>query len=500
MRNYRIFVAMAVMAVVLCSCRGKKEALAVLSEEEFFTSGLAEISGRLVNDDRFGNERMNRLAGAIFFYKDDIVTGESHFRSFDADFGDKSFHDWIRIPSPRIVMTRGNHVVAPDIYLEGGKKLTMELDIKTGDCVFSGELGPVNRELNEAPKMTALDEINARIESDSTFTAAEAYALYEAADSIWRKELNAYLGSGKISEVGKRILGNAPVFQKAYWLMQNEAFLQPQSAADYAPLREALLVDDSYLMSQRWPGGLVKNLAMSDLLKRLGKEMHAEKTSDYTTAVMRYMERFDELGRFLGVEGMPMLAQLAVARTLCTGGLLSRASGVEEALAIVDTVVNSYMPAAFVRNGVEGYAKRIFKNGRYEVRDTPEGKMLKKILAPYAGKHVIMDFWTNTCPPCIREMRDTREVREKYRGNPDWVMLFVTGEDVTPKEKYDEVVKKYLQGDETLLLDRDTYRRLTAMFDVGGVPHKVLFDRDGAVLDENYRIGETSLTTDSRLR
>ncbi len=48
------------------------------------------------------------------------------------------------------------------------------------------------------------------------------------------------------------------------------------------------------------------------------------------------------------------------------------------------------------------------------------------------------------------------------------------------------VVAKYLEGDESLYLDHETYGRLTAMFDVGGYPHKVLFDRDGAVLQERY--------------
>lgn len=485
------------MAVVLCACKGKKEALTVLSGEEFFTSGLAEVSGRLVNDNRFWNERLNGLVGGFYIFKDDVITGESQIHPFSSDFGDKSFHDWIRIPSPRIVMIRGQKVTAPDIYLEGGKNLIMEVDIKTGDCVFSGELGPVNRELQESPKMTALDEINRRIESDSTFTPAEAYALYESADSVWRRELEVYLSSGRVSEVGKRILGNAPVFQKAYWLMQHEAFLKPESAEDYSPLREAMLVDDSYLLSQRWPGGLVKNLAMSDLLKRLGKERHAGKATDYRTAVLRYLERFDELGRFLRVDGMPLLAQLAVSRTLCTGGLLEKSAGIEEALAIVDTVARTYLPSPVVRNAVGHYARKIFHKDRYEVRDTPEGKMLKKILAPYAGRHVIMDFWMGSCPPCIREMRDTREMREKYRGNQDWVILFVTGEDVTPKDEYEKISAKYLQGDETLLLDSCTYRRLSAMFDVEGVPRKVLFGRDGAVLDEDYSLDRRGVDADS---
>lgn len=106
--------------------------------------------------------------------------------------------------------------------------------------------------------------------------------------------------------------------------MLNEKFLEPESPEDYTPLREALLTDDNYIMAQKWPSGLVKNLASSSLLSRMGENAGKSRARDYKDAVMKYMKRYDAMNMFLGVSGMPMLAQLAVARTLCKGDFLKK--------------------------------------------------------------------------------------------------------------------------------------------------------------------------------
>ncbi len=97
-----------------------------------------------------------------------------------------------------------------------------------------------------------------------------------------------------------------------------------------------------------------------------------------------------------------------------------------------------------------------------------------------------MDFWGYKCHPCLAEMRNTREARVSERGNPDWVIVYVTGEDTTPREEYERIVDKYLEGDETYLLNRNDHLRLTAMFEVTEIPRKVLIGRDGKIIDSEF--------------
>lgn len=193
------------------------------------------------------------------------------------------------------------------------------------------------------------------------------------------------------------------------------------------------MTDDNYLLAQKWSGGLVKNLASSALLQRLADNIPHEKDSTLKGAVMKYMRRYDALNLFLRIKGMPELSQLAIARTLCAGGFLKRAKSLDEATDIVAAVADSYIPNQEIRKITEQYARQLFHKDCRAIPDSPEGLMLKDILSKYKGKYVIMDFWGYRCPPCIKEMRDTRELREKHRGNPDWVILYVTGEEETPE-------------------------------------------------------------------
>lgn len=134
--------------LIMCGCRGKQEVLKVLDNEEFFTSGLAEFSGKIDNARRAGSRKAHFHVGNLLIYKDDIITGESQFRSFSTDFDDAGFRDWLRLTSPRILTVKGyagNDL--PDVYLEPGKSLTMRFDAETGECLFSGELAQVNNDL-----------------------------------------------------------------------------------------------------------------------------------------------------------------------------------------------------------------------------------------------------------------------------------------------------------------------------------------------------------------
>ncbi len=55
---------------------------------------------------------------------------------------------------------------------------TVVFDAETGECLFSGELAQVNNDLARAPKIADLDEINRKMENDSSFAPAEARAMY----------------------------------------------------------------------------------------------------------------------------------------------------------------------------------------------------------------------------------------------------------------------------------------------------------------------------------
>lgn len=492
---YRLSVLVACfvsISVLFGGCAAKKSVVTVadevslLNNVEFFESGLAEVSGGYRVSGRDKARKQSEGTRFVFVYYDDIITGQSKSRVFAVDADSVRFHDWVNIPSPRIVTLKRNGFYDVPVYLQSGKSLGIELGDSYADTDFSGQLAAVNDDLRDAPAFTMPDSLSAMM-AEGKITGKDVLASYDEAERVWRDNMARYCADPRRTDVGRHILENMPVFTKASWLMKHEKDLDLSTPQDYAPLLEAMAADDPYIMAGKWPGALVKLLAGSDLLRRLAKADDRPKTHSYKEAVMRYMERYDDMIRFLGMDGMPPLAQMAVARTLCTGGLLERAGNLEDALAIVDTVAPGYMPSPVVSEAVREYARGIFQDEDRMVKDTPEGKILKNILAKYPGKNVILDFWGYRCPPCLKEMRNTRDIRVSERGNPDWIVVYVTGEEITPRDEYDRIAAKLLEGDESFLLKRDDHLRLTAMFEVNEIPRKVLIGRDGKIVDSRYQ-------------
>lgn len=78
-----------------------------------------------------------------------------------------------------------------------------------------------------------------------------------------------------------------------------------------------------------------------------------------------------------------------------------------------------------------------------------------------------------------------KEVREKYRGNPDFEFVFITSEEASPLEAY----KKFTDEQDlvhTYRVSADTYICFCQLFRFTGIPHYVVMDREGRLIDRNF--------------
>lgn len=471
------------------------EPVKIVDSKEFYTTGLAEISGKVIDIEVTTSTSNNYRDTdyAVSVGSGNIATGEVINRFVPISKNRDSFHNWFKVSTPAILLVRGMPEDFIPVYVQAGKNVEIIYDNTTGKITFSGDMGRINNELYNAPQFDERDSIINKIAESGNLSPQEAIAIYEEGEKDWKMRLDNYLVSSDLSAVTIRLLKNTAAFKKAFWLLDNEESLGVKSPDDYAPLKAVLLADDRYLLAQQWTGGLVDNLAGSKLLKKLAKNIPEEKTSNYNEAVMRYMKRFDAMLLFFDITGMPELAQLAVARTLCKGGFLKKTKTLDAAMTLADTVISSYIPNPDIAENVRSYARRVMHNDRHYLTDSEEADVVNELLAPYKGKYVIMDFWLPKCKPCLKEMQDTRDFRESARGNKDWVILYVVGEDYASQETFDKICSKYLTGDECILLDHTTYRKLSALFEVSGVPRKILFGRDGEVIDEHYVIDTSNM-------
>ena len=100
-------------------------------------------------------------------------------------------------------------------------------------------------------------------------------------------------------------------------------------------------------------------------------------------------------------------------------------------------------------------------------------------LTPYAGKTVIVNFFTEWCTYCMQEMPDFRRVNDLY--DPDQLQMVLVhvwdGEDETNTES---VKERFDMHHMTFFEDED--RRVASLVGVPGYPATLIADGEGNVI------------------
>lgn len=66
---------------------------------------------------------------------------------------------------------------------------------------------------------------------------------------------------------------------------------------------------------------------------------------------------------------------------------------------------------------------------------------------------LVLNFWSTTCAPCVKELPDFMEVNNKFKNNPKFKMLLVSLDRAKDKEKVIQFIKNKKLTAEVILLD-----------------------------------------------
>lgn len=105
---------------------------------------------------------------------------------------------------------------------------------------------------------------------------------------------------------------------------------------------------------------------------------------------------------------------------------------------------------------------------------------IDKILSDNKGKVIYLDCWGTWCGPCIAEMPNSKRLIDSYK-NKDVVFIFICLD--SEDKEWKSIISKYSLGGQHYLFNKNQSSDFKKAFGIKGVPHYILFDKNGNIND-----------------
>lgn len=116
-------------------------------------------------------------------------------------------------------------------------------------------------------------------------------------------------------------------------------------------------------------------------------------------------------------------------------------------------------------------------------------------LADFKGKVVYIDFWGVDCGPCIMEIEDyTPKLHEKYTKDVVFLNICIDSNE----KKWKSALKKHKVGGINLIAEGWDKHPVSQAYNVSGIPHYVLINKDGTIASANAPRPSDLLNTHSK--
>ncbi len=119
----------------------------------------------------------------------------------------------------------------------------------------------------------------------------------------------------------------------------------------------------------------------------------------------------------------------------------------------------------------------------YVVNETPDtegDKLFDAIMQKYKGKLVFVDFWATWCSPCRSGIERMKPLKEELKDR-DIAFVYITNP-TSPSDTWNMMVPD-IKG-EHYRVAQDEWNHFASKFNISGIPHYLLVDRDGTVVKD----------------
>ena len=120
--------------------------------------------------------------------------------------------------------------------------------------------------------------------------------------------------------------------------------------------------------------------------------------------------------------------------------------------------------------------------------------LLDKIIKPYCGNVLYVDFWNMGCGPCRQGMLQQCDMVKDLKEQPIR-FLYVCDEEYSSRTNAEKWMGENQIHGEHIYISHDEWLLFQNMFNFTSIPHAVLIDQEGKVLqDDLYLMNKEQLT------
>lgn len=126
------------------------------------------------------------------------------------------------------------------------------------------------------------------------------------------------------------------------------------------------------------------------------------------------------------------------------------------------------------------------KKTGFVVNETPKteaDKIFDAIINKYKGKVIYVDFWATWCGPCRMGIEQIKPLKEELAGK-DIVFVYITDQS-SPQSTWSNMIPD-IKG-EHYRVTTDEWNFLYAKFNISGIPHYVLVEKTGEIINLGFR-------------